>query len=122
MLRLTLPLPPSKNRSHHWVKIGKGWRRVPTKDMEKWWHHARVAGFTAMWDQQFECAVDGKVVVRFWCYWPDKRTHDAGNMIDPLLDGLNGVCYADDCQALPRAIDFELCRADPRLEVEVDRL
>lgn len=62
---------------------------------------------------------DDKVVLRYWVYWPDRRRRDPANLLKVLLDALEGVLYADDRTVLPRAMDYQVDRLDPRVEVDV---
>ncbi|WP_428838182.1 RusA family crossover junction endodeoxyribonuclease, partial [Streptomyces virens] len=58
----------------------------------------------------------GKVIVRLWYFFPDKRRRDTHNTLNPLLDALEvGRIYEDDKLALPQVIDYEIDRNNPRI-------
>lgn len=63
---------------------------------------------------------DGKVIVNLWYYWPDNRKRDTHNTLKLLLDCLEAAqIYTNDRYALPRIMDFEIDKANPRVEVEI---
>lgn len=65
----------------------------------------------------------GKVVVNLWFYFPDKRRRDTHNTFKALLDALEEArIYEDDKYALPRVMDWEVDRENPRLEIEFERV
>lgn len=63
----------------------------------------------------------GKVIVRLWYFFPDARRRDTHNTLKALLDALeNGLIYEDDKLALPRIMDYEIDRKNPRIEIEFE--
>lgn len=65
----------------------------------------------------------GKVVVRLWFFFPDKRRRDTHNALKALLDALeDGGIYADDKTALPQIMDYQVDRQNPRIEIEFERV
>lgn len=65
----------------------------------------------------------GKVIVRLWFYFPDKRRRDTHNALKGLLDALEDACiYEDDKLALPQIMDFEVDRENPRIEIEFEKV
>lgn len=62
---------------------------------------------------------DGKVIVNLWYYLPDNVKRDTHNGLKLLLDIFeNAGVYTNDYYALPRVIDFEIDKKDPRIEIE----
>ena len=122
MLKLTLPIPPSTNHSHHEISTKNGRRmRVPSKATKDWTKFARDAAESAMRDQQFPYITDEKVILRYWVFWPDKRKRDCANLLKVALDALEGVVYNNDRYVLPRAIDYSSDKGDARIELEIER-
>lgn len=63
----------------------------------------------------------GKVIVRLWYYFPDKRRRDTHNTLKALLDALESAqIYEDDKLALPQIMDYEIDRKNPRIEIEFE--
>ena len=117
-LRLTLPLPPSMNHSHHNLNLNGRLIRVPSKTAKSWTRDCIAVCIDAVnragWPTPCEC----KTVVEYTIYWPDKRRRDASNLEKVLLDGLEaGGVVVDDKWILPRCIDFHVDRGNPRVEV-----
>ncbi|QMV40237.1 RusA family crossover junction endodeoxyribonuclease [Cohnella cholangitidis] len=65
----------------------------------------------------------GKVVVNLWYYFPDNRIRDTHNGQKLLLDCLEDAgIYTNDRYALPRVIDWQIDRTNPRIEMEIYKL
>lgn len=60
-----------------------------------------------------------KIIMKLWFYFPDKRRRDTHNCLKVLLDSLEGTLYEDDKTVLPRIMDYEIDRMNPRTEIEV---
>lgn len=121
-LRLTLPLPPSMNHSHHNCNINGRLVRVPSKAAKTWTKTCVAACAEAInscgWPTPCEC----KVIVSYEIWWPDKRRRDASNLEKVLLDGVEaGGIVTDDRWVIPRCVDFHVDRGNPRVEVTVCR-
>lgn len=120
MTRLILPLPPSVNHSHkQWVNKGRI-MRLPTDDTKSFYTEA---GWLAeQWSNknQWTLTQKQKVIMRYWCYWPDRRKRDAGNIEKVLSDSLKGILFDDDRYLLPRAMDYSIDKQNPRVEVEFE--
>ena len=128
-LRLTLPLPPSQNHAYrrHTVTYNADGRtkhrtmNVLTKKADRWQSDAHDAAYQEMCRTGWTCPQGEKVTVDIVVLWPDKRRRDTHNLLKLLMDALEGVAYDDDRWALPRILDFDYDRADPRVEVVVRR-
>lgn len=65
----------------------------------------------------------GKVIVNLWYYWPDNAKRDTHNTLKLLLDCLEAAnIYENDRYALPRIMDFEVDRKNPRIEIEIQEV
>lgn len=121
MERLILPgTVPSVNHMYRNVTIGKRRMRVKTDRAE-----AFYAGLIAMTRHWMRCngwkTVNEKVVLRLWFYFPDNKRRDSHNALKILLDGLEDAgIYKDDKTALPRIMDYEVDRKNPRVEIEFE--
>lgn len=126
-LRLTLPLPPSVNHCYRNVlrvyrdpagKLHRQRRRVLTRDAQLWHNTAHRDATRAADRAGWETQPNGvKVYHRLMFYWPDRRRRDTHNLHKLLFDALEGALYADDAWALVDGEDFDVDRADPRLEI-----
>lgn len=118
--RLILPIPPSVNASHRNVTVNK---RVKTLKAKQ---YIEQAGWTAMaWRNQSGWQVphpDTKVVMRVWIYWQNNRRRDADNIFKILQDSLTGILYWDDRTVLPRVMDYQIDKDNPRLEIELESM
>lgn len=62
----------------------------------------------------------GKVIVKLWYYWPDNAKRDTHNTLKLLLDCLEEAqIYANDRFALPRIMDYDVDKLNPRIEIEI---
>ena len=122
VLKLTLPLPPSMNHSHHNVVVGGRHMRVPSKAAKTWTRDCIVLCADAINRTGWPTPCDCKCVVEYTIWWPDRRRRDPSNLEKVLLDGLEaGGIITDDKWFLPRCIDFSYDKANPRVDVTVRR-
>jgi len=74
---------------------------------------AKVASRKANWK-----IVNGrKVVLLLYFFFPNRRKKDTHNTLKVLMDSLEGILYEDDYWALPRIMDFDIDKNNPRLEI-----
>lgn len=71
---------------------------------------ARAAGVTM---------IDGPVALRLWLYSKGRRRADIDNAAKSIMDGLNGVAYADDSQVVALHV-YAMTGTPERVEVEVE--
>ncbi len=135
-MRLTLPLPPSKNDAYEERAITSKDEIVPAVkaviDGEPGaWHRvqramkvmrhpskARDEYFVAVRRAAGACApIEGDVSLRVVAYFPDRR-RDLVNIDEVLLDALEGVAYGNDRQVVHFTIRREIDPQRPRVEVE----
>lgn len=62
----------------------------------------------------------GLLSVKLYFFWPNARNHDVDN-VKSLLDALTGIVWMDDGQITELYIHKTIDKANPRLEVEVDK-
>lgn len=63
--------------------------------------------------------INGKVIVNLWYFHPDNVKRDTNNTLKLLLDIFEHAgIYTNDYYALPRIIDFEIDKVNPRIEIE----
>ena len=138
--RLILPLPPSDNHSHqitaHWDRdavkaavITQG--PLPKAQIHRYRTPAtkaymEAAGWSAkvwMHHRGWELPPPHtKVRLYYWVFWPDARRRDPANLLKILHDSLKGIVVPDDNQLLPWAMDYQIDRQRPRIEVQLRRL
>lgn len=70
---------------------------------------ARAAGVTM---------IDGPVALKLWLYSKGRRRADIDNAAKSIMDGLNGVAYADDSQVVVLHV-YAMTGEPERVEVEV---
>lgn len=142
-MKFVIPLPPSKNDTHvsdavarkddiigavqsliagergAWHKVKRAMRVIRRRSPEYSAYQGRARDL--MRQQNVSEAV-GEVRVSVTAFFPDRRG-DMANIVDPLLDTLEGVAYANDRQVTQfgrwaREVDAE----DPRVVVTVEPL
>lgn len=119
MNRLILPgTAPSVNHMYANTRYGK---KVLKAGAKEWYND--VVWSTKLWRRQNNwITATEKVIVRLWFYFPDKRRRDTHNGLKGLLDALEDAgVYVDDKWALPRVMDWQVDRANPRIEIEFER-
>lgn len=123
MDRLILPgKAPSVN--HMYINsFQKGRRmRVLNDDAKAWFEDTTYRAIQWRTSNKWPTA-NGKVIVRLWFYFPDKRRRDTHNALKALLDALeDGGIYEDDKLALPQIMDYQVDRQNPRIEIEFERI
>jgi crossover junction endodeoxyribonuclease RusA len=121
MDRLILPgTAPSVNHMYQNAKVGRRTIKVLKPKARAWFEettlHANLWRTKNKWP-----TANGKVIVRLWYYFPDARRRDTHNTLKALLDALeDGLIYEDDKLALPRIMDYEIDRKNPRIEIEFE--
>lgn len=120
--RLILPLPPSDNRSHVVTHRRDGTpKRVRSRATRDYETEAGWLSREWMLKTGWRPPAEGvKVVMRFWVFWPSTQIADAGNRIKILADSVKAILFPDDCTLLPRAMDYQVDRRRPRVEVEFE--
>lgn len=135
-MRLTLPLPPSKNdayteravtskdkivpavqalidqRPGAWNEVQRALMvvRHPSKERDAYMAEVKRLAAGAQ-------PLEGDVSLRVLAYFPDRR-RDLVNIDEVLLDALEGICYGNDRQVVHFSIAREIDPSRPRVEIE----
>lgn len=91
--------------------------------LDKWAkeHKQKLEVLTLNWmdHNEWEPAIDKKVIVDVWVYWPDARARDCHNIDKIMLDVFEDAgIYDNDANALLRYQDFDIDLENPRIVVE----
>lgn len=121
-MRIVVPgLPPSVNHMYvrRRMKCGKVINAL-TNEAKAWVDEATICAKLAANKAQWDCVANGtKVIVNLWFYWPDLHRRDTHNSIKAMLDAWEGVVYENDQYALPRIMDWQIDKQNPRIEAEI---
>lgn len=123
MNKLILPgKAPSVNHMYH-NRMVRGRRiKVKTDEAEAWFTDTIIRASDWRRSNQWSTAT-GKVIVRLWFYFPDARRRDTHNALKAIMDALEDAgIYKDDKTALPRIMDYEVDRKNPRIEIEFEKV
>ena len=62
--------------------------------------------------------IEGPVALRLWLYYRGRQRSDIDNAAKSVMDGLNGVAYADDSQVVALHV-YAMTGEPERVEVEI---
>ncbi|MED1953965.1 RusA family crossover junction endodeoxyribonuclease [Brevibacillus centrosporus] len=114
-LHLVIPgNPPSVNHVYRNVKVNL---RITTLDGQKWRQNVQRIAAIAITQQGWEKSAEEKLVAEVMVYWSTKRKRDVENVGKLLWDALEGYVYENDQWLLPRYMDFQVDRQNPRVEI-----
>jgi len=120
--RLILRLPPSVNHMYINGRIGHRLTRILSKSAKMWFTDTVIKAGDWKKENEWQTA-HHKIIVRLWYYFPDYRRRDTHNTIKILMDALEDAqIYVDDRWALPQIQDFDIDKANPRVEMEFQLL
>jgi len=113
-------LAPSVNHMYRNAKVGRRSVKVLSTEAEMWKNYTIIT--TKQWRSKNKWSTTrGKVIVKLWFYFPDNRKRDTHNGLKLLLDALEDAqVYDNDRYALPRVMDFEIDKENPRIEIEFE--
>lgn len=115
-LTLTIPgNPPTLNHVYRNVSVN---RRVTTGEGKAWQRMVQQLAVVAMKQQRWEISQGVKIVAEVRIYWPTKRKRDVENVGKLLWDSLEGFVFDNDQWLLPRYMDFQHDKANPRVEIK----
>lgn len=113
---------PSVNHMYRNARVGRRQMKVLSPEARKWYDDTVIQANVWRNKNKWSTAT-GKVVVRLWFYFPDRRKRDTHNALKALLDALEDACiYQNDQYALPQVMDFEVDRKNPRIEIEFEHV
>lgn len=120
MNKLILSLPPSINHMYVITKVKGKVIKVYNKKANNWYEESLYK--INLYKQRSKWKlIDDKVIVNLNFYYPDRRRRDSHNMLKILLDVFEEAgIYTDDKLALPRIINYEIDKNQPRVEIEFE--
>ena len=113
---MVLPLAPSVNHCYFTARNGQ---RILKKEAKEWIATVQKTTAEEVSRQQWIPAESQKVVVEIMTYWKDNRRHDVHNGCKITMDAIEKFVYDDDKWVLPRYIDFEVDKGNPRIELSI---
>ncbi|EHQ63644.1 endodeoxyribonuclease RusA [Paenibacillus dendritiformis C454] len=115
-------LAPSVNHMYRNARVKNRNMRVLT-DVAHAWYEETVLTANVWRRRNRWMTAQGKTIVRLWFFFPDRRKRDTHNALKLLLDALEDAgIYENDQYALPRIMDFEIDRQNPRIEIEFEEM
>ena len=102
--------------NHLWITTRNG-QKILTKKAKDWVAEAQEITTREVECQHWVPTASQKVVAEIWTYWKDLRRHDVHNGCKITFDAIEKLVYDDDKWVLPRYIDFEVDRENPRIEI-----
>jgi len=109
----SIPVPPSENHCF----FTAGHRRILTKEAKEFMTEAALKAKVASRKANWKIVNGRKVVLLLYFFFPNRRKKDTHNTLKVLMDSLEGILYEDDYWALPRIMDFDIDKNNPRLEI-----
>ena len=117
---ITVTQPPSIN--HMYFSHPRTGQRIKTKEAKEWYADVAVRAKKACEEQGWQCSPRGtKLVADIYTVFKDHRKRDCHNHCKSELDSLEGIVYDNDCDVLPRYIDTEVDKENPRVEIVIRR-
>ena len=96
-------------------------QRILKKEAKEWIAEVQRIAADAVESQGWHMSEQEKVIMEIWTYWKDKRKSDVSNRDKISHDALEGIIYDNDHWLLPRHMDFNVDRENPRLELKIYR-
>jgi crossover junction endodeoxyribonuclease RusA len=112
-----VPGPPVVKARPRSTTTSTGKRRTYTPDKTAK-YESKVASF-ALIERPRGWPLDLLYAVSLEFYLPDKRRRDIDNLAKSVLDGLNGIGYADDAQISTLIVVKKFDKKYPRVDVVV---
>jgi len=120
IIRLIVPIPPSVNHLYRNARIKNRIIPVYTQSAIDWRTETILLAKNWANLNQWQMA-EGKVIVRLWFYFPDRRKRDTHNTLKALMDALEeSHIYENDRYALPHIMNYEVDKENPRVELEFE--
>lgn len=95
----------------------KNGQRIITKKGKEWVEETKQIAQREVISQHWTPSESQKVIAEIWTYWPDKRRRDVHNGCKITFDAIEKFVYDDDKWVLPRYIDFDIDKENPRIEI-----
>ena len=90
-----------------------------TPKAKQWITEVQAIAKTEVEKQNWTPTEKQKVIVEILTYWPDNRRRDCNNGAKLTFDSLESLVYDDDRWTLPRYMDFNTDKGNPRLELKI---
>ncbi|KEO80874.1 hypothetical protein EL26_23950 [Tumebacillus flagellatus] len=118
-MNLTIPgNPPSVNHMYRNFTEGGRRMRVIKHEGKMWMKATQQLATVAMKQQSWTPTVEEKLVAEIRVFWPDRRKRDVHNIDKILWDALEGFVFDNDRWVLPRYMDFDYDKKNPRVEIK----
>jgi len=118
-LHLVIPgNPPTINHVYRNIAIN---RRITTKEGQRWVKEVQLLARECISHQKWIMSRDEKLVAEVMIFWPTRRKRDVENVGKLLWDALEGIVYENDHWLLPRYMDFQMDKHNPRVEIRFYR-
>lgn len=118
-INLTIPPIPSLNHVYRNVRINL---RIITPKGKAWQQEVQWIAISEKAHQKWMLSSNEKLVMELRFFWPDRRRRDTDNCLKLLSDTLESILYEDDKWLLPRVMNWEIDKSNPRVEVKLWRL
>jgi len=118
-LHLVIPgNPPTINHVYRNIAIN---RRITTNEGQRWVKEVQLLARECISRQKWIMSRDEKLVAEVMIFWPTRRKRDVENVGKLLWDALEGIVYENDHWLLPRYMDFQVDKHNPRVEIRFYR-
>jgi len=118
-LHLVIPgNPPTINHVYRNIAIN---RRITTKEGQRWVKEVQLLARECISRQKWIMSREEKLVAEVMIFWPTRRKRDVENVGKLLWDALEGIVYENDHWLLPRYMDFQVDKHNPRVEIRFYR-
>ena len=110
VIKFTIDLPPSKNHAF----VYRNFEKVPKTTTNEYVNRLKSMLTNVMKRKKKELPYVWYYLDLFF-YFPDKKIRDSHNMLEVMMDGLEGDLIPNDYFVLPRIQSVKLDREDPRV-------
>lgn len=88
-----------------------------TKTWEKWVKWEAIHAINLLKEREIDWPTDQRYEANIVFFHADRRQRDGDNLQKAILDGCNGVVYADDSQVDRKTVEKKFDAEQPRAEV-----
>lgn len=102
------------------ARIGNRTVRILSSSAKAWYEESVL--IANAWRKRTKWITsESKTIVHLWYFFPDHRKRDTHNTLKLLLDCLQDAqIYIDDRYAMPRIMDYEVDKHNPRVEIQFE--
>lgn len=120
MNEINITLPPVPSINHLYFNCHG--RRAMTSQGKKWKIATGMLALSEREIQEWDFSKDEKLIMEFRIFWVDKRRRDADNIVKIIQDSFTNILYEDDRWVLPRVLNWNVDKANPRVEIKLFKL